>query len=233
MSPERFERIKQVLALRQPDLTLCMDQVHKGHNLSAAVRTADAVGIHEVHGVFPETGVRMRPHTAGGSLNWVKVHRHRTIQDAVAALRTQGMQIVVTNLSEQAKDFRDIDYTKPTALLVGQELQGISQEALDLADHQVVIPMLGMVQSLNVSVASALILYEAQRQRQLAGLYQHCRLPEAEQQRLLFERGYPQLAQQCKRKGLPYPSIDAAGDVQASDQWWQQMRTSGDLHPEP
>ncbi|WKE65775.1 tRNA (guanosine(18)-2'-O)-methyltransferase TrmH [Gallaecimonas kandeliae] len=227
MSPERFERIQQVLDSRQPDLTLCMDQVHKGHNLSAVVRTADAIGIHEVHGVFPEKGVRMRPHTAGGSLGWVRLHRHRTIAEAVAALRAQGMQIVVTNLSDQAKDFRDIDYTRPTALLVGQELQGISQEALDLADHQVVIPMLGMVQSLNVSVASALILYEAQRQRQNAGLYRQPRLSVEERNRVLFEQGYPALARQCKRKALPYPLIDAEGQVQADDDWWQAMRLSG------
>ncbi|WP_417361904.1 tRNA (guanosine(18)-2'-O)-methyltransferase TrmH [Gallaecimonas pentaromativorans] len=226
MSPERFAKIKAVLAMRQPDLTVCMEEVHKAHNLSAVVRTADAIGIHEVHAIFPQKGVRMRPHTAGGSLNWVKVHRHRHIEEAVTALRTQGMQIVATNLSAKAKDFRDIDYTQPTALLVGQELQGISPEALALADHHVVIPMLGMVQSLNVSVASALILYEAQRQRQNAGMYGHSRLPEAEWQRLLFERGYPQLAQQCNRKGLPFPLIDEAGEVQADEDWWQAMRAA-------
>ncbi|WP_115716970.1 tRNA (guanosine(18)-2'-O)-methyltransferase TrmH [Gallaecimonas mangrovi] len=226
MSPERFARIKAVLAKRQPDLTVCMEEVHKAHNLSAVVRTADAIGIHEVHAIFPTKGVRMRPHTAGGSLNWVKVHRHPGIEEAVGALRNQGMQIVATNLSEKAKDFRDIDYTRPTALLVGQELQGISEAALNLADHHVVIPMLGMVQSLNVSVASALILYEAQRQRQIAGMYEASRLPQAQWQRLLFERGYPQLARQCQRKGLPYPMIDDAGEVQADANWWQQMRSA-------
>ncbi|WP_406665482.1 tRNA (guanosine(18)-2'-O)-methyltransferase TrmH [Gallaecimonas sp. GXIMD1310] len=225
MSPERLARINDVLNRRQPDLTLCMDQVHKAHNLSAVVRTADAVGIHQVHAVFPKEGVRLRPHTAGGSLNWVKVNRHRDIASAVTTLRQQGMQLVATHLSDSARDFRDIDYTRPTALLVGQELEGISQQALDLADHHIMVPMVGMVQSLNVSVASALILFEAQRQRQLAGFYEHPRLAAAERQRILFERGYPQLARQCRRKQLPYPGISPQGDVQASDAWWQAMRS--------
>ena len=116
------------------------------------------------------------------------------------------MQILATHLSDNAVDFREIDYTRPTCILMGQEKTGITQEALALADQDIIIPMIGMVQSLNVSVASALILYEAQRQRQNAGMYlrENSMLPEAEQQRLLFEGGYPVLAKVAKRKGLPY-----------------------------
>lgn len=198
-----------MLARRQPDLTVCMEQVHKPHNVSAIIRTADAVGVHEVHAVWPGSRMRTMASAAAGSNSWVQVKTHRTIGDAVAHLKGQGMQILATHLSDNAVDFREIDYTRPTCILMGQEKTGITQEALALADQDIIIPMIGMVQSLNVSVASALILYEAQRQRQNAGMYlrENSMLPEAEQQRLLFEGGYPVLAKVAKRKGLPYPTL--------------------------
>ena len=112
---------------------------------------------------------------------------------------------------------------------MGQEKTGITREALDLADQDIIIPMLGMVQSLNVSVACALILYEAQRQRQIAGMYQrdHCLLDDAEQQRLLFEGGYPVLARVARQKGLPYPRINDQGEVEADEHWWSAMQATG------
>ena len=227
MNPERFARIRQMLAMRQPDLTVCLEEVHKPHNLAAMIRTCDAVGIHEVHAVWPQN-MRARNNAAKGSQYWVKVNRHETIEDAVGTLRQQGMQILATHLSERAVDFRDIDYTRPTAILFGAEKHGISPEALALADREIIIPMVGMVQSLNVSVASALILYEAQRQRQLAGRYtnQACSLPRVDQERLLFERGYPVLARVCRMKHLPYPAIDEAGELHADESGWQQMQLS-------
>lgn len=153
-----------MLARRQPDLTVCMEQVHKPHNVSAVIRTADAVGVHEVHAVWPSSRMRTMASAAAGSNSWVQVKTHRTIADAVGHLKGQGMQILATHLSDKAIDFREIDYTRPTCILMGQEKTGITQEALALADQDIIIPMIGMVQSLNVSVASALILYEAQRQ---------------------------------------------------------------------
>ena len=226
MNPERFARIRQMLAMRQPDLTVCLEEVHKPHNLAAMIRTCDAVGIHEVHAVWPQN-MRARNNAAKGSQYWVKVNRHETIEDAVGTLRQQGMQILATHLSERAVDFRDIDYTRPTAILLGAEKHGISPQALALADRQIVIPMVGMAQSLNVSVASALILYEAQRQRQLAGCYrQECQLSRIEQDRLLFERGYPQLTRVCRMKHLPYPAIGEDGEILADEGWWQQMQLS-------
>ena len=109
------------------------------------------------------------------------------------------------------------------------EKTGITQEALALADRDIIIPMIGMVQSLNVSVASALILYEAQRQRQNAGMYlrENSMLPEAEQQRLLFEGGYPVLAKVAKRKGLPYPHVNQQGEIEADADWWATMQAAG------
>jgi len=217
-----------MLARRQPDLTVCLEQVHKPHNISAIIRTADAVGIHDIHAVWPEDRMRTVASSSAGSNNWVNVHTHDTIEQAVAEFGQQNMQVLATNLSPKAIDFRDIDYTKPTCIIMGQEKTGISDTALALADHHIVIPMLGMVQSLNVSVASALILYEAQRQRQIAGLYQrdYSDIDPQEQQRLLFEGGYPTLARVAKHKGLPYPYIDPKGEIQADQGWWDSMQAT-------
>ncbi|OQP34882.1 tRNA (guanosine(18)-2'-O)-methyltransferase TrmH [Pantoea latae] len=229
MNAQRFARIQEMLALRQHDLTVCMEQVHKPHNVSAVIRTADAVGIHEVHAVWPSERMRTMVSASAGSNSWVKVKTHRHIAEAVTHLKHRGMQVLATNLSAKAVDFRDIDYTRPTCILMGQEKTGITAEALALADQEIIIPMVGMVQSLNVSVASALILYEAQRQRQNAGLYQrqHSLLDEEEQQRLLFEGGYPVLARVAKQKGLPYPRINAQGEVDADADWWALMQATG------
>ncbi|WP_346826579.1 tRNA (guanosine(18)-2'-O)-methyltransferase TrmH [Serratia inhibens] len=228
MSPERYARICEMLATRQPDLTVCLEQVHKPHNVSAIIRTADAVGVHQVHAVWPTSRMRTLVSSAAGSNSWVNVKTHRTISDAVTHLKDQGMQILATHLSARAVDFREVDYTRPTCVLLGQEKTGITEEALALADQDIVIPMIGMVQSLNVSVASALILYEAQRQRHNAGMYlrTHSALDEEEQQRLMFEGGYPVLANVAKRKGLPRPQIDQQGQVVADAEWWATMQAT-------
>ena len=216
-----------MLATRQPDLTVCMEQVHKPHNVSAVIRTADAVGVHQVHAVWPGKSMRTMVSTAAGSNSWVSVKTHPDISSAVSTLKSEGMQILATNLSSTAVDFREIDYTRPTCILMGQEKHGITAEALALADQDIIIPMIGMVQSLNVSVASALILYEAQRQRQNAGMYQreHSPLSEEDQQRLLWEGGYPVLANVAKRKKLPRPRIDNEGQIDAPQAWWDAMRS--------
>ncbi|MBA0036421.1 tRNA (guanosine(18)-2'-O)-methyltransferase TrmH [Pantoea sp. BIGb0393] len=229
MNAQRFARIQEMLALRQHDLTVCMEQVHKPHNVSAVIRTADAVGIHEVHAVWPSVRMRTMVSASAGSNSWVKVKTHRHIAEAVRHLKDEGMQVLATNLSAKAVDFREVDYTKPTCILMGQEKTGITAEALALADQDIIVPMVGMVQSLNVSVASALILYEAQRQRQNAGMYQrtYSLLDEDEQQRLLFEGGYPVLARVAKQKGLPYPHINAQGEVEADADWWATMQSTG------
>ncbi|MHA6308946.1 tRNA (guanosine(18)-2'-O)-methyltransferase TrmH [Hafnia paralvei] len=228
MTPQRYARICQMLATRQPDLTVCMEQVHKPHNVSAVIRTADAVGVHQVHAVWPGKTMRTMVSTAAGSNSWVSVKTHPDISSAVSTLKAEGMQILATNLSNTAVDFREIDYTRPTCILMGQEKYGITAEALALADQDIIIPMIGMVQSLNVSVASALILYEAQRQRQNAGMYQreHSPLSDEDQQRLLWEGGYPVLANVAKRKKLPRPRIDNEGQIDAPQAWWDAMQAT-------
>lgn len=224
MTPERLERINKMLDHRQPDLTVCMEGVHKSHNLAAVVRTADAVGVSDVHAIWKNEKMRVSGGSAAGSQNWIDVHNYSKTEDAILELKKQGMQVLVTNLSESAVDFRAIDYTKPTAIILGQEKFGASDVALELADQDIVIPMVGMVQSLNVSVACSVVLYEAQRQRQLAGLYDTPRIEESRRQRFLFEGGHPIFAAACKRKGLAYPQIDEHGQIVAPQEWWQQMQ---------
>lgn len=226
MNERRYRRICQMMAMRQPDLTICLEEIHKPHNVSAIVRSADAVGIHQIHAIWPDQHVKLSVSSAAGSNSWVKVISHPSTEEAIAQIKSQNMQVLATNLSEQAVDFREIDYTRPTCIMMGQEKKGISQKALALADKHIIIPMAGMVQSLNVSVASALILYEAQRQRQLAGMYDrtYSVLSAQEQQEWLFEGGYPVLAEVAKRKGLSRPYINEQGQIEAPDDWWLQMQ---------
>lgn len=223
MSPERNMRIRQLLSLRQPSLTLCLEQLDKPHNVSAIVRSCDAVGVHEVQAIWKKKA-HIRKGTAMGSENWVHTREHTSTTNAVSYLKQQNMQVLVTNLSDKAVEFREIDYTRPTAIILGQEKHGATDEAIALADQEIVIPMLGMVQSLNVSVAAALILYEAQRQRQLAGMYDEQQLSEAECQKVLFQGGFPRYREICDRKGIEYPYVDESGYIQADDAWWQRMQ---------
>lgn len=211
MTPERFARIKAVLARRQPDLTVLMENVHKPHNLSAILRSCDAVGVLEAHAVAETPEVAKHHQTAGGSSRWLRIRSHADIRSAVATLRNRGMQVLAAHFSPRAVDFREVDYTRPSAILLGAELTGVSADAARLADGHVLIPMLGHVASLNVSVAAAVILYEAQRQRAAAGLYERCRLATADYQQLLFEWCYPEVAALCRRQNRPYPGLDEQG----------------------
>lgn len=199
MTPERQERIRQVAACRQPDLTVFMEQVHKPHNVAAILRTCDAVGVMEAHAVPPQGGIPPLNHTAQGAQRWVRLNRHRNAAAGLRELREAGYQIHAAHFSERAVDFRSPDYTRPTVIVVGTEKFGVSEEALGECDGEVIIPMTGMAQSLNVSVATALILYEAQRQRHAAGMYQPKSL-DVEPYRGLVE-GWIQRDLDRRRKG--------------------------------
>ena len=199
-----------------------MDEVHKPHNLAAIVRTCDAVGIGDVHAVYPE-GVLRRSHgTAMGSNRWVTTHTHDELAPAIEMLKSEGKQVLAAHFSERAVDFRSIDYTKPTVLLVGSEKFGVSEQAAELADEHILVPMLGMVQSLNVSVAAAIILYEAQRQREVAGMYQSRQLEDVYCETLRFQWLHPQVKIFCDKHQLRYPHIDENGDIFDSE--WFQLR---------
>ena len=188
-----------------------MERVHKTHNFSAILRNCDAVGVLDVHAVPPEDGLSLHHGTSAGTRKWIRVHRHDDVGAAVAFLREEGFTVLAAHPGEEAVAFRQVDFTRPVALMMGAELHGVSDQGLELADEQVAIPMVGMVHSLNVSVATALLLYEAQRQREEAGMYRSSRLSEAEFRRTLFEWAYPDLARRYRGEGRPYPDLDDEG----------------------
>ncbi|MCB1033177.1 MAG: tRNA (guanosine(18)-2'-O)-methyltransferase TrmH [Acidobacteria bacterium] len=214
MNPRRFRKIKDVLDRRQPGLAVVMENVHKGHNFAAVLRTCDAVGVFEAHAVTPEgKPLKHRRTSAGGSKRWVELETHATVEDPVRQLKSRGFRILAAHLTERAVDFRAVDWTQPTALLLGQEKWGVSPDAEALCDGEVIIPMVGMVASLNVSVAAAVVLYEAQRQRQAAGCYDAPRLDQETYRRTLFEWAYPRFARMCRERGEPYPDLGEEGQL--------------------
>lgn len=214
MTPQRHRRLRQVLDRRQPDLSVLLDRVNKPHNLSAVLRTCDAVGVWEAHAVSAGSDLQAHHATSAGSGKWVRLHVHAALEAAVAHLRTRGFRILAAHFSPRARDFRDVDYTRPTALVLGAEKYGVSAAA---ADGHVVVPMHGMVASLNVSVAAAVILFEAERQRRAAGFYECPRLAPGVYARTLFEWGYPELAARCRARGVDYPPLGPDGELMPQD----------------
>ena len=213
MNEARYRRLVSVLDRRQPDLTVLMDQVHKAHNFSAIVRSCDATGVFEAHAVPTERGMPVHAGTASGAQKWVKVHAHETIEAAAAHLHERGFRLLAAHPGEGAVDYRSVDYTHATAFVMGAELEGLSEAALTLADGRVAIPMEGMVASLNVSVATALLLFEAAGQRRRAGLYDRSRIEPDVRARLLFEWSYPRIAERLRARGLAYPALSEDGSI--------------------
>lgn len=216
VTKRRYQKISAMLAKRQSDLSVLAENVHKPHNLSAILRSCDAVGIGTVHAVNPTGGVPTYNETSASADKWVELRVHPSLRAAKAALGE--VQLLAAHFSDQAQDYRTVDYTKPTCILLGNEKHGVSAEAAELADAHIIIPMLGMVQSLNVSVAAAVILFEAQRQRLAAGLYGTPQLSEVERQRRAFAYLHPRQAAQLEALGQPFPPLDEDGDI-APDQF--------------
>lgn len=213
MTPERYRRICDTLDRRQPDLTVIMDGVHKPHNIAAIVRTCDAVGILDVHAILPKNRARMAAGTAMGSQRWVKVHKHEDSTPVIRDLQAQGVQVLAAHLSDSAIPYREVDYSKPTALLLGTEKFGVSDEAAAAVDQHVIIPMMGMVESFNVSVAAAIILAEACEQRRAKGFYDQPQVDPQRYHELLFRWGHARIARLCDAQGVPYPELDDEGQV--------------------
>jgi tRNA (guanosine-2'-O-)-methyltransferase len=213
MTPERFAKLRHALDRSQPDLTVLADCVNKPHNVSAILRTADAVGIHRIHAVAASGAMRRHHMIAGGVKSWVELTLHASIERALAALRADGWRPVAAHAGPRSRDFRAVDYTAKVAVIVGAELLGPSPAALEQADEHVAIPMLGLGESVNVSVAAAVILFEAQRQRAAAGYYDRPRLPADERERTLFEWCYPDVARRCRELGRRYPRLGEDGSM--------------------
>jgi len=215
VTPERYQRILEVLERRQPDLTVLTEEVHKPHNISAIIRTCDAVGVFEVNCLnsMPQEDTPTFKQVARGSQKWIKLRDLDRIETAINQLQQRQFKVYAAHFSQMAIDYRKIDYTQPTAILLGAEKWGVSDRAAALVDGHIIIPMLGMVQSLNVSVAAAVILFEAQRQRLEAGLYDRPRLDRETFDRTLFEWCYPDLAAVYRKENQPFPKLGDNGDI--------------------
>jgi tRNA (guanosine-2'-O-)-methyltransferase len=164
--------MRATLARRQPDLAVVIEQVHDPHNVSAVLRSCEAVGAAAAHLVYPAgEGPTLSKGVSASAQRWLDVYRHSSIGDCYDTLREQGLTIYATWLGEGTLDLYSLDLTKPCAFVFGNESLGVSEEAVTLADATVRIPMMGMIESLNISVACAVVLYEALRQRRVAGTY--------------------------------------------------------------
>ena len=178
---ERVAKAKKVLSFRQPDLRIALEEVTNTHNASAVVRTCDAAGIMYVEII----SATMEPFPFNRAIStraekWLKLNYYSSTSECLKHLKKEGFTIVATHLGEAAAPYTSLDYTVPTVVVFGNESEGISEEALAHSDHIIKIPMVGMVQSLNLSVSVGIILYEAMKQRQEKGYYADSRLSTAE-----------------------------------------------------
>ena len=173
MTERRRARIEQVLRHRQKDLTLVLANIHDPHNVSAIYRSCDAFGVASVHLYYTTCAFpALSKKTSASARKWVDTVRHDDRESLFAALRARPCQVLATSCTPSARPVGDYDFTKPTAIIMGNEHAGVPEELIPHVDGEVYIPMFGMIQSFNVSVAAALMLAEASRQRREAGMYE-------------------------------------------------------------
>ncbi|MEX2373089.1 MAG: RNA methyltransferase [Dehalococcoidia bacterium] len=169
---ERVERMRAVLARRQFDLQVVVDHVHDPHNASAIVRTSDGFGVATINLLYArEEFPEISNPVAAYAKKWVTIRRFEEARTLVDALHAEGVRVYATNLEPGALDYREVDWTQPSAVVFGNEHRGCTREVIDLADASIAVPMQGMAQSFNVSVSAGIILAEAFRQRSDAGRY--------------------------------------------------------------
>jgi tRNA (guanosine-2'-O-)-methyltransferase len=184
-TPERIAKVERVLSSRQADLRVVLEGVTIAHNASAVVRTCDAAGILYLDLVSPNPELlRFNEAISTRADKWLEIAVHPTPAECLGPLKRAGFEIVATHLQKDTLPYTAVDFARPIALVFGSESEGISDESLAFADKIVRIPMLGMVQSLNLSVSVAVILYEALRQRAEKGYLDKARLPGEEFERL-------------------------------------------------
>lgn len=171
ITSRRREKLERVLGHRQRDLTLVLANIHDPHNVSAIYRSADAFGVAGVHLYYTDTAFpTLGKKSSASARKWVDTYRHPDRASLMEAL--SGHQVLATSCSPSARPLGDYDFTKPTAIIMGNEHSGVPAELATEVTGEVYIPMYGMIQSFNVSVAAALLLYEASRQRVVAGMYE-------------------------------------------------------------
>ncbi len=192
MTPERSDRLTNVLNKRQPDLTVVLENVFDPHNISAVMRTCDAVGIQDMYIL----NNKIPPHRKWGekssssAAKWLTIHQFTDAHECFAALRKQYTKIYTTHLSTNAVSLHELNLTQSVALVFGNEHSGVSEEIIALADGNFIIPQVGIIKSLNISVACAVSLYEAFRQKNNAGHYKATRLEGEKLDSLKTEWGF-------------------------------------------
>lgn len=173
MLEQRRRRLESVIRRRQSDLVLVLEDVHDPHNISAVMRTADAVGVVDIY-LIQSKGFRHQRfgrRSSASARKWLRVHSYEKAETCMEALRAKGLTIMATHLEAKSRSLYSLDLTRPMALVFGNEHRGVSDECLSLCDGNFNIPQVGMVPSLNISVACAVSLYEAFRQREAMGYY--------------------------------------------------------------
>jgi tRNA (guanosine-2'-O-)-methyltransferase len=192
MSPERENRIRTLAYQRQLDLSVLLENVDDPHNIGAILRTCDAVGIAEVYVLYSKPGLQnhkleLGKRSSSGARKWVDVTLFRELEPCVDFLRQRYGHIYSTGLGENAQSLYELDLTRSMVLAFGNEAEGLSPELMALCDGNFILPQMGMAQSLNVSVACALGVYEAMRQRIQQGLYSPAAAPSEAHERLALE----------------------------------------------
>jgi tRNA (guanosine-2'-O-)-methyltransferase len=178
---ERIARVTGVLSRRQPDLRVVLENITNVHNANAVLRTCDAAGVLNVDVIGADAGLfEVNKAITTRADKWLNLAFHAATRECLAGLKAKNLKIVVTHLSPTAVDYAELDYAQPVAIVFGNESDGISAEALEMADAAIRVPMLGMAQSLNLSVSAGVILYEALRQRRAKGYFEEKRLSDEE-----------------------------------------------------
>ena len=180
MTPERTEKLLKVLKHRQANLSIVMENVQDPHNISAVMRTCDAVGIQDLY--ILNTKIprheKFGAKSSSSAAKWLTLHQYENITECFSELRKNYDTILTTHLATNAISLYEIDFTKSVALIFGNEHDGVSEELRNLADGNFIIPQMGIIRSLNISVACAVSIYEALRQKTVAGQYNQASLSE-------------------------------------------------------
>ncbi|MEN9350034.1 MAG: hypothetical protein RL372_1012 [Bacteroidota bacterium] len=191
MTPERYNRMLSVIKNRQTNLTVVMENVNDPHNISAVMRTCDAVGIQDLY--ILNTKIAKHDYfgvkSSSSAAKWLTVHQFTNVADCFAALRKNYNKIFTTHLSSDAVSLYELDFTDSVALVFGNEHDGVSEETIAMSDGNFIIPQLGFIQSLNISVACAVSIYEAHRQKMAAGHYLEQSMTKERQDALLRDWG--------------------------------------------
>ena len=178
MTPERTERLTSVLNKRQPDLTVLLENVFDPHNISAVMRTCDAVGLQDIYILNTKIPAHKKwgAKSSSSAAKWLTIHQFTNADECFAELRKHYKKIYTTHLSSDAVGLHQLNLTEPVCLVFGNEHSGISDEIIAMADGNFIIPQVGIIKSLNISVACAVCLYEAYRQKDAAGHYNSVKL---------------------------------------------------------